>query len=109
MGYSSTNFSAMTFARSMERSGVRRISKFSNSQCAYRCGIFAVVSRRSDLEPFIHSQRATPSTPSRETRAQPVSPQIEHMPEFYMGEGTQEAQKAQDLKPIVLLVFRFLN
>src|SRR5262245_6408640 len=97
MGYSSTNFSAIILARSMERSGVRRISKFSNSQWAYRCGIFAVVKRRSDLEPFTHSQRATPSTPSRETRAQPVSPQIEHMPEFYMGSKPQEAQNAHVL------------
>src|SRR5262249_13091548 len=95
--YSSTNFSAMTFARSIERSGVRRISKFSNSQCAYRCGIFAVVSKRSDLEPLTHSQRATPSTPSRETRAQPVSLHLGHMPAFYMGKKPQEAQKADVL------------
>jgi hypothetical protein len=52
----------------------------------------------------MHSQRATPSTPSREIRTQPVSLQIEHMAAFYMGKKPQEAQKAHVLF-VPLVVF----
>src|SRR2546429_1773888 len=44
-----------------------RSSKFSNSQRAYRSGIFAASSNRLGRTTFAHSQRMTPSTPSRET------------------------------------------
>src|SRR5262249_55868786 len=62
------------------------MSKFSSSQCSYRCGIFAFARRRSAREPLIQSQRTTPSMPSRETRTQPVSAHAEHIHAFYNGE-----------------------
>src|SRR5439155_18670214 len=76
IGYSSTNFSAISFAISIVRSRDGSGSKLSSSQCAYRRGIFAFSRRRSARDVLTHSQRVTPSTPSRRTLRQPVPPQL---------------------------------
>src|SRR5262245_745341 len=76
IGYSWTNFSAISFAFSIDRSREGSGSKLSSSQCAYRRGILALSRRRSARDNLTHSQRVTPSTPSRTSFRQPLPPQL---------------------------------